>query len=226
VQGVHRVAREPLEQTVADHRRGAAEPLLGRLEDQVDGPGEAGILSELPRRAEQHHGVAVVPTGVHHARPSRGVRESGLLGDRDRVHVGAKPDRAVTGVGTADRRDHPRAADPLGHLQSRRPQAACDHLGGAMLLEAQFGVGVQITSQLDQLPVQLATSLERLAAATADRGLLVALGRRSVGRREHEAKHRVRPQTGSRVVGGRRAPPRRLPFVDVRVRAKRSCGGR
>ena len=83
---------ETVHQPVLDHRGGARAALFGRLEDHDRIAGEIPGLGEIARRAEQHRGVAVMAAGVHLAGRLGGVRQIGLLLDRQRVHVGAQPD--------------------------------------------------------------------------------------------------------------------------------------
>src|SRR4051794_8613670 len=68
VQAVYGVAGKVLEKAVAQHGERAAASLLGRLEDQVQRAAEIRISGEIPCRAEQHCGVAVMAAGVHPAR--------------------------------------------------------------------------------------------------------------------------------------------------------------
>ena len=88
-----RVAREPLEQPVLDHRLGAADALLGGLEDEIHGAVEIARRGEVPGGAQQHRGVAVVAAGMHAALVRRAVIEGVRFLHRQRVHVGAQADR-------------------------------------------------------------------------------------------------------------------------------------
>ena len=117
VHAEHRVAGKALEQLVLEHRQRAAEPFLGRLEDEVHRAVEVARLGEIARRAEQHGGVAVMAAGVHHARPGRLVGHVVRLEDRQRVHVGAQPDRHRA-VAFAQHADHAGAADAAMHLDA------------------------------------------------------------------------------------------------------------
>ena len=92
VEAVDLVAGKALEQPVGDHRAGAAQALLGRLEDEQGRAVEVAGLGEVARRAEQHGGVAVMAAGVHLARHRRAIGQVGLLLDRQGVHVGAQAD--------------------------------------------------------------------------------------------------------------------------------------
>ena len=67
VQAEDRIAGEALEQTVGDHRLGAADlaRLLGRLEDQRYRAIEAAGAGKILGRAQQHRRVPVMAAGVH-----------------------------------------------------------------------------------------------------------------------------------------------------------------
>jgi hypothetical protein len=56
-----RCRREALEQLVVEHGLGAAQTLLGRLEDEMHGAVEVARLGQVARRARQHGRVPVVP---------------------------------------------------------------------------------------------------------------------------------------------------------------------
>ena len=83
-----------VEQAVLDHLARAAAAFFGRLEDQVDGAVVVAVLREVLGGGQQHRGVAVVAAGVHLAGVRALVREGVVLGDRQRVHVGAQADGA------------------------------------------------------------------------------------------------------------------------------------
>ncbi len=67
VQTVYAVARETFEQPVCQHCPCAAASLLRRLEDEVHGASERRVVSQAAGCAEQHGGVAIMTTRMHHA---------------------------------------------------------------------------------------------------------------------------------------------------------------
>ena len=83
---------EAVHQPVLDHRLGARAALFRRLENHHRIAGEIARLGEIARRAQQHRGMAVMAAGMHLARRLGGVRQIGLLLDRQRIHVGAQAD--------------------------------------------------------------------------------------------------------------------------------------
>ncbi len=137
------VARKALEQAVGDHRLRAAQAFLGRLEDEVHRAVEVARLRQIARRAQQHRGVAVMTAGVHAALVLRAVVEAVGLVDRQRVHVGAQADRLVRAA-VAKHADDTRASDAAVHLDAEALETLRDEVGGAVLLEAQFRVRVQV----------------------------------------------------------------------------------
>ena len=132
--------RKPLEQAVLEHRLGAAEAFLGRLEDEVHGAVEIARLGQIARGAEQHGGVAVMAAAVKPAGFGERQRQSAVLFHRQRVHVGAQPDRALA----LEDADHAGAAEPAMHLDAPLRQLVGDDAGGADLLKTDLGMGVQI----------------------------------------------------------------------------------
>ena len=66
----------------------AGREFLCVLEDEPHLAGElVATLDQELGRTEQHRRVAVVPAGVHHARPGRDVGNHVLLEDRQRIDV-------------------------------------------------------------------------------------------------------------------------------------------
>ena len=112
----HRLAGELLEQPVGEHRLGAADPLFGRLEDEVHAALEIPGPGKVARRPEQHGRVAVVAAGVHHAGRGRPVGEAVRLRDRQGVHVGAQAD-CPGRVADPQRSHHPGPPDTGGDLE-------------------------------------------------------------------------------------------------------------
>ena len=111
----------------------------------MDGAVEVLRLSEVARRAEQHRGVAVVAARVHAAGDRRAVGELVALGDRQRIHVGAQADRAQA-ASAADRANDAGAADAAVGLDAERLEVAGDERGGTVLLEREFGMGMDVAT--------------------------------------------------------------------------------
>ena len=117
-----------------------------------------------------------MPAGVHHRRldpvdanlpDGAGIGEARLFLDRQPVHVGAyQHDRAVAVLQHAD---HAGAADLLGDLHAFDRAQRRGHLrGGALFLEREFGVAVEIVPHRG----------ERLVVIGPDRGGIIRLGGR------------------------------------------------
>ena len=141
VHGVDGFDRETVEQAGVDHAGAAALVFLRRLEHEMDGAVEVGLFAQQLRGAEQGGGVAIVAAGMHDAGVLRGVGLAGVLGDRQGVEFGAQADGAVAGA-AAQGADDAGAGDALVHLQAERAKLLGDEGGGLMLVEAEFGVGV------------------------------------------------------------------------------------
>jgi hypothetical protein len=137
------IARKFLEQAVLDHGLGAAQALLGRLEDEMHAAVEVARLGQVARRAEQHGGVPVVAAGVHLPRARGTVRERVAFRDRQRVHVGAQPERALARA-CAQRADHAGPAQAAMHLAAECGELRGDQVRGAGFLEAEFGMRVDV----------------------------------------------------------------------------------
>jgi len=144
--------RHPVVQTVGDHRLGAAALLLGRLEQDHERarPGVT-VGDQAFGRAEQAGDVDVVPAGVHHrhvvalgigAAGGAGVRQPGLLRHRQPVHVRAQQHRRTGAV--LQHADHAGATDAGSDGDAESIKRLGDDARGAMLLEGQFGVRVQV----------------------------------------------------------------------------------
>ena len=138
------VAGKALEQAVLEHGARAAQALLGRLEDEVHCAVESPGGGEVARRAQQHGGVAVVAAGVHAPGVLRAVREGVGFFDRQRVHVGAQA-HAARRVAVAQHPDHAGAAHAAMHLDAEAGELLGHQGGGAGLLEAELGVGVDVS---------------------------------------------------------------------------------
>ena len=83
-------------------------------------PATLGLaLGDDARGAEQDRDVPVVPARVHFARRARSEGVLRLLGERQRVHVGAQHDRLAR-PRAAQHADDARARDALVHLVTVR----------------------------------------------------------------------------------------------------------
>ena len=145
-----RVHRKAIEQSVADHRAGAAigiaarpliaERFLGGLKDQVHLAVEIARRGEMFRGAKQHRRVPVMAAGVHHARGAGFMVGLGQFAHRQCVDVGADADRAVRLPG-ADRRDDAGPADAGRDLVD--PEAfeqVEDEANRVLFVKTEFGV--------------------------------------------------------------------------------------
>ena len=141
---------EPVHQPVLDHRGGACTALLGRLEDHDCVAGEIPGLGQIPRCAQKHRGVTVMAAGVHQARGLGGVGQIGCLLDRQRVHVGAKPDHldfALAGLLALDDADDTGIAEAGGDLVAAELAQAVSHeCCGAVHIIQQFRVFMDIAA--------------------------------------------------------------------------------
>jgi hypothetical protein len=95
VQAEHGVDGEALEEPVPDHRRAALHRLLARLEDQPHGAVEVLRLRQMPGRAEQHCGVAVMAAQMRDAVDGRFIGKIIVFLDRQRVEIGTQANRPV-----------------------------------------------------------------------------------------------------------------------------------
>ena len=93
-----------------------------------------------------------MPTGVHLAVVSGAMIKGVRFLNRQGVHVRSNPHRAGSGPGT-QRAHHPGAPDAPVNLAAERLQPLRNEFRGALLLEAQFRMGVNVLPPLGQLPV-------------------------------------------------------------------------
>ena len=98
--------------------------------------------------------------GMHHAGVLAAVRQVVGLLDRQRVHVGAQPDRRLAVAG-AQHADHAGAADAAMHLDAPFLQLPRNQLGGAVLLQPEFRVGVDVAADRGQFRVVAADLFDR-----------------------------------------------------------------
>src|SRR5205085_7359547 len=98
--------------------------------------------------------------GMHLAVVARAVREAVFLLDRQRIHVGAQPDRAGR-VAEPEAPDDAGASDPAMHLDTEGLQRIRDELGGPPLLEAELRVRVDAVAPGLQLVMELPDRVDR-----------------------------------------------------------------
>jgi hypothetical protein len=139
------------EHAVLDHRARASADLFGRLEAQHGTARERRrTRDELAGNAEQDRGVTVVPARVHRAGGLRAIRNVVLLGDRQRVHVGAQQHGLPgTALRAGDDGRDAGARDRGARLEPERAQPVRDQARGAALLERELGMRVQVAARLD-----------------------------------------------------------------------------
>ena len=141
--GLH---REFLEQAFLDHLACTAAALFSRLEDQIDRAVEVALARQVLGRRQQHGGVAVVAAGVHLAGVLAGVGEPVAFCHRQRVHVRAQAHGAIRSA-VLDDAHHARRAQAAVHRDAPVGQRLRDQVAGALLLEAQLWVGVDVAAQ-------------------------------------------------------------------------------
>ena len=155
---------EPVHQPVLDHRRRARTALLGRLEDHDRVAGEIPGLGQIPRCTQKHRGVAVMAAGVHLALRLGGVGQIGCLLDRQRVHVGAKPDHldfALAGLLALDDADDAGAAEAGRDLVAAELAQAIRHeCCGAVHVVEQFGVFMDIAAPGLDIGLQIGDAVD------------------------------------------------------------------
>jgi hypothetical protein len=164
VEGEDRLRLLLLEQSLLEHQAGApllagGGPLLGRLEDEQHAPRQVGAdRGEDGGDAELHRGVDVVAAGVGHSDVSpqelvtlgRLEGEVGLLGHRQRVHVGADGDQRA-GLASLEQGDHAGLGDAGARLEPEAPQVGGDQLGRLALAVRELGVLMDVMPHLDEL---------------------------------------------------------------------------
>ena len=176
VQRVDLLARKFREQPVLDHRAGAGLAFLGGLEDEMDAPVETPRLGEVARGGEQHRRMAVVPAAVCAAVVHALVGQPALLVDRQRIHVGAQPDRA-RGLAVLEHAHDTGAADALVHRDSPGAQALGDDRRRALLLVGELRMPVDVLADRAHLGRELVHAREQ---------------RRRRGMRVHARQDRIR----------------------------------
>ena len=196
-----------------DAQGAAGVGLLGGLEDEADrGPARHELLRERLQRepgAEQTDGMHVVAARVAGARVLGGEGQPGDLLDRQRVQIGAQPDRHL-GVGVPDV-DEGTGPGQRAHPCPRLRQDARDELGGAPLLPADLGVAVDVaTPGLQLWPAGVDLLLDpaqHLGEAARDGCGGLAQGARGVGLQRLSPGGDAVNSSGYAEGGGPRHPP-------------------
>src|SRR5712691_82377 len=99
--------------------------------------------------------------GVHPALMRRAVGKGVGLEDRQAVHVRPEPDRARR-VADPQPPDDPGLAEAAMHLDAEPGKPVGNEIGGALLLEAELGVGVNVAAESRQLVVKGANPIENV----------------------------------------------------------------
>ena len=142
---------ETFEQTVGEHGPGAGAALLGRLHNhhQATAPLALSLL-QRQRRGHDHGHMHVVAAGVHHRYLATvefrgphlaGVRQTGLLGHGQGVHIRAQQHARPLAI--VQNRHQTVAAQPGGHAKTRLAQRRRQGRGRLFLLERKFGMAMQ-----------------------------------------------------------------------------------
>ena len=156
---------EIVEHAALDHALGATEAFLGRLEQEHVAPREVfGAPTERAGGTDGLGDVGIVAAGVHHTLGRRGEREVCLLDDGQGVDVGAD-DHGLARPPTVERPHGAgrRRAEAPG--EPERPTSTVDELGGGGLVEAELGVLVELSSDVDHLVEPLGDQVADLLGA-------------------------------------------------------------
>ncbi len=172
--------------------------LLGGLEHQADAYGESPVLrvaGESARGTQQRGGVHVVAARVRDTGHGRAPRVGGLVGDRQCVEVGTQGDDRPGAV--ADLRHQPgRVA--AGRLDAELVQPSGHHVGGALLLPGQLGMGVQVTADVEQVGHECVDGRDEVRGRGHTPRLALRSGDNPAGAavRTPTAPHRGKPGAG------------------------------
>ena len=153
VKAVDLVDARIVERARVDHRARAAEHFLGGLEEEHRGAGEvrAARRQELGED-DRDGGVTIVAARVHHAGGARAERQVELLGERQRVDVGAPGDRLARPVAAQDA-DDAGLRHPGAHVEPGLVEPFRDDLRGASLLERQLRMTMEVSPERDEIVV-------------------------------------------------------------------------
>ena len=90
--------------------------------------------------------MAVMAAGMHLAGHGRFIGPLRQFRHGERIHVGAQPDPACA-VAELQRADHAGAAEAAMHRDAGFLEKRRDDAAGALLLETEFGMGMQVAAQ-------------------------------------------------------------------------------
>ena len=125
---------------------------------------EAPVLGQVAGRREQHGRVPVVAAGVHHPGRGAGPLGAGGLLDRQGVHVGPQPE-AARPVAAHQAPDDPGAADAPLDFIAPALELVGHQGGGAVLLERELGMAVDVATQADELARTLGEGMQEVGHA-------------------------------------------------------------
>ncbi len=141
-----RIHGKAIKESFLDHDARAAAAFFSRLEDEVDRTIEVTRLGEVLGRREQHRGMPVVTARMHLAGKLAGMAEPVRLRDRQGVDVGPEPDGARRGA-AFDHADDARLRPTSMDRNTPFAQDRRDTIGRAMLLKAEFRMGMKIAAK-------------------------------------------------------------------------------
>src|SRR5262249_21690656 len=153
---------EAIHQAAIDHFPAATAALFRRLDDHHCSTGKVARLGEIARRTEKHGCMPVVTAGVHFAGHRGLVRNVVRFLDRQRIHVGAQPDRLPGGSFTAaDNPDHASAAKASHYLIATESLEFFGYgTGSSVHVEQQLGMGMQIAPPAGDFAVQIRDTVD------------------------------------------------------------------
>src|SRR4051794_33185195 len=82
------------------------------------------------------------------------------LVDMERVHVGAKRDRALSRLRTLERADDPRPGETAMHLDAEFGEALRHLLRCPMLLERGLGMGVDVAPPIREVAMEIGDAVD------------------------------------------------------------------
>ena len=150
-----------VEQALVDHVPRAAEPLFSGLEREADRAREIVSCGEDARRADEHRDVRVVTACVHGAVDRARELGAGVLGHRERVHVGAQQDRRA-GFGAVQVGDHRRRRRAGADLEAQPVERGEDLRLRARQVETELRLGVDAAPEGDRVGQHGRRGLEEL----------------------------------------------------------------
>ncbi len=178
--------------------------LLRRLEDESDRATHTGVRAksdQRPRGADEDRRVYVVPARMRDPVHGRSVGDVLVVLHRQGIEVRAQSDDRTAAVPDRDVTDQAGAGPQQGRCKPELTQQPRHQIGGAVLVAAQLGVGVQSTTEDDQQLV-----------VRGDHGVELPWNHPAIlGRRRHgpQPTRRCHPF-------GRAGPPGHLPnYIDV-----------